>query len=553
MAAPTLKPALLDVLELERVSTNKQDLKRQKYDLAANRKEYGLNAVQTFSIKESGEKVLSTKEMDQIVAALPRVAGISVSAVDRIARPQGFTDLGFFQIFVDLKKTIWSKREGMIEPWTPRGRKTLMQALMQAGNELSDLKDRLASNRYKMHEERKMCNVAAPYAMIYIDKYLRDQDGKYHFDIAPQSFILDPAESSVPGLTKQQVVIDAFNWRYYNRLKISKILKRLNTGGILTNGKKGQFAPGLWSRTTVRQMLMNKHYIGEHWENGVLVSECPQLISREVFDGVQEMFSEMKRVSNGRNATRNLLCGYLVCKHCGHNYRSTAGRYPAYCCGHYDYKSGTQICRANSKIRTTKIEALIWPLIWAFLTQPEILLGNAKAYYDALPTPAGTAKLEAEAAALAGNIRRTGKMVKLGTCDEDEGNAEILAWQQRVREIEAELKAAGRVISLPDASLVAAGCRKIAEGPSPSSFDTRRPILERLVDLKFTFDNGFVEIEGKVPVAEAHKCDRRVHAAITSVLYIPFYLKERVEEASPEQLRTASLKGWETRRKKRAA
>jgi hypothetical protein len=531
MSAPMMKANLLDVLELQRVSTNKQDLKRQEYDLAVNRKEYGLNAVRTFKIKESGEKVLSTDEVAEIVAALPRVAGINVSAVDRIARPQGFSDLGFFQIFVDLKKTIWSKREGMIEPWTPRGRKTLMSALMQAGNELSDLKDRIASNRYKMHEERKMCNPTPPYALIYIDKYLRDQDGKYHFDAKPQSFIEDPIESSVPGLTKQQVVINVFNWRYHNRLKISKILKRLNTSGVLTNGKKGQFEPGLWSRTTIQQMLRNKHYIGEHWENGVLVSsDCPQLISREVFDGVQEMSAAMKRESNGRNTTKNLLCGFLKCKHCGRNYRTTSGRYPAYVCGNFDYKRGTQICRANAQIRTTKIENVVWAAIWAFLTQPDLLLANAKAYYDALPTPAGTAKLEAEAAALNANIERTQMMTQLGTCDFKKGNADILAWMLRVKQIEAELKASGRVMTLPAASLIEAGCRMIADAQfEPSKFDTRRPILEKLVDLKFTYDNGVVEIEGKVPVAEkARKCDRRVHGDITSVLYIPFYLKERV-------------------------
>lgn len=533
MAAPMTRPAL-NVLELQRVSTNKQDLERQEYDLADNRVEYNLNPVKKFSIKESGEKVLTTEDFAELLEELkrPSIDGLNVSAVDRMARPQDMASFGVFQDFITYKKVIISKREGLIEPWTPRGRKVLMAALMQAGNELSDLKDRLQSNRRKMHAKKRMCNTTPPYGMVYVSKYERDSEGRCQY------LKEDPRESSVAGLTRKQVVILVFNWRYLNRLRISAIKRRLNQMGILTAGKPGQWEPGPWSRTTVIQMLKNRHYVGEHWEGDTMLP-CPQFVDREVFDGVQKMFAEAKQMTNGRPATKHLLCGWLRCKYCRRRYRTvtgTGGKYHSYICGNHDSKLNQQICRANTQIRCTAIEAVVWTAIWKHLTQADLLLANAKAYYDSLPSKSGTAKLEKELAAVIARMERTRRMVRAGTEDENTGNALILEDKRRIAEIESELRAAGSVMALPSRNAIEAGCRRIAQGPEPTTFEERRPILEKLVDLKMTWDRGAVEIEGKVPVPEAvassgtkmSKCDRRVRAYNTSVLYIPFKIKERV-------------------------
>jgi hypothetical protein len=91
--------------------------------------------------------------------------------------------------------------------------------------------------------------------MIYVSKYQRDAEGR------AQYLKEDPVPSSKPGLSKRQVVKMVFDWRYYDRLRISAIQRRLNDGGILTGGKLGQYEPGPWSRQTVIQMLRNRHYI----------------------------------------------------------------------------------------------------------------------------------------------------------------------------------------------------------------------------------------------------------------------------------------------------
>jgi hypothetical protein len=44
--------------------------------------------------------------------------------------------------------------------------------------------------------------------------------------------------------------------------------------------------------------------------------------------------------------------------------------------------------------------------------------------------------------------------------------------------------------------------RRIAEGPEPQTFAERRPLLEKIVDLKLRYFDGMLDIEGEVPVPE---------------------------------------------------
>jgi len=498
MAAPMINPRR-NIIEMLRVSSDKQDVARQEIDVADNREQHSLNVLRTIRLKISGTVVLTNKDVQRMIAELstPGVDGVSISAIDRLFRPKDYISMVMLQYFYDHRKVIVSTKEGLVEPWTDRGWEICMTAAMKAGSELRELKRRSKGGRKRAHNERRMCNTTAPYGMVYVSKYERDAEGRCQY------LKEDPVGSSVEGLTKKQVVRDVFHWRYYNQLRTSTIARRLNDSGILSAGSS-RYKPGPWGRTTVIQMLKNRHYVGEHWEGDTMLP-CPQFVEREIFDGVQEMFKEAKKMSNGKPPTKHLLCGWLRCKKCGRRYRTVtgSGRYPAYVCGNYDYKLKRQVCRANRQIRCYKIEAVVWTAIWRHLTQPELLLANARAYYDSLPSKSGTAKLEQELATVTSRMERTKRMVRAGTENEDTGNALILEDKRRIAEIEAELRVAGTVMALPPAHVIEAGCREIAEGPEPQSFATRRPVLEKLVDLKLTYGDGEVEIEGKVPVPEA--------------------------------------------------
>lgn len=541
MVAPTLE-VRYNVIELERVSTNKQDLERQEYDLADNRAEYGLNPIRKFKIKESGEKVLKHEDIAELVKELkrPGVDGVSLSAIDRFARPQDLVSIAFFQIFIDLQKVLVSKREGLIEPWKPRGRKLLLNSLIQAGNELSDLKDRLQSNRRKQHAQNKPMNTCAPYGIVYVDKYNRDAEGKsqyYREDTTPIDYA--PEKTPVEGLTRRGVVEMIYRWRHKERLKTYRIVKRLNDLGILTGGRKYQdgswrYEPGIWERKTVIQLMHNRHYIGEHWEGGKKVDvRCPQYIERDVFDAVQNSFAENTEVRNGRPSKQRLLYEFLECGKCRtpsvrHRMRVDTSRTPMYRCNNYDPKILRKRCHAKA-VHCDLLDGIIFGVIWKHLTQPELLMANAKAYYDSLPSRGAGAKLEKELAEVEGRIERIQEMVVMGTMDKTKGNAKILEDMKRVREIEADLRAMGSVVNLPPQKLIEAACRMIAEGPEPSDFETRRPILEKLVDLNIVYNEGEYAITGKVPVAmAAKKCRQRIDAPDTSTTYIPLQIKVRV-------------------------
>jgi hypothetical protein len=333
-----------------------------------------------------------------------------------------------------------------------------------------------------------------------VDKYSRDANGQ------SQCFMEDPEASSVQGLSKLEVVRNVFHWRFYNRLRTSAIKRRLNDAGILTGGKRDkhgswQQKPGPWSRQTVIQMLKNKHYVGEHWEGGKLVDvPCPQFIERDVFEGVQAMFKESKEIHNGRPTSKHLLSGFLRHRKCNRRYYTKSGRYPSYISGNRDSRLRKAQCDCP-QIRCRTIEGVAFHAIWRHLTQAGLLLANAKSYYDSLPSQKAAAKLEENLAVIKSRMERTKRMVRIGTEDEDTGNAQILEDKREIARIEAELRAAGSVMGLPALNIIEAGCRQIAEGPEPETYEERRPILEKLADLKITYNHDrIVEITGKVPV-----------------------------------------------------
>jgi hypothetical protein len=106
------------------------------------------------------------------------------------------------------------------------------------------------------------------------------------------------------------------------------------------------------------------------------------------------------------------------------------------------------------------------------------------------------------------------------------GKADIRTAEDRIRQIEAELADAGRVLSLPPAYVVKAACDEItAVENEPQTYEERRPILESLIDLKLYYAKGHLVITGKVPVpsdaalAGGGKRNRyRVNTAIFSVI-----------------------------------
>src|SRR5262245_52787267 len=123
------------VIEIIRVSTNHQDIQRQRTDLKRNRAKFGLEVISTLElIGKSGTSVLSNKQVQQVRLDLAtgEVDGVSIAAIDRLFRPKNFDDFVLLGHFQRLGKCIWSTREAFVDPSTDHGYKIAADAAVEA-------------------------------------------------------------------------------------------------------------------------------------------------------------------------------------------------------------------------------------------------------------------------------------------------------------------------------------------------------------------------------------------------------------------------------------
>jgi site-specific DNA recombinase len=102
---------LRKTIAILRVSTDQQDTARQKRDAAAAARIHHLEIVRTVELQDvSGTKVLSHAEVRKVLADLsrPDIAGVVVSAIDRLIRPGQLGDLQIFDAFQRTKKLIFT-------------------------------------------------------------------------------------------------------------------------------------------------------------------------------------------------------------------------------------------------------------------------------------------------------------------------------------------------------------------------------------------------------------------------------------------------------------
>jgi hypothetical protein len=104
-------------------------------------------------------------------------------------------------------------------------------------------------------------------------------------------------------------------------------------------------------------------------------------------------------------------------------------------------------------------------------------------------------KLEKELARLGARVKRTKQMVQDGIKDYAEGCDDIRSDQAQMRQIQQELVAVGRVVSLPPQHAVETYVRRIT-AKEPKEFAGRRDILERILDLRMTYLDKELRIEG---------------------------------------------------------
>ncbi|WP_307254880.1 recombinase family protein [Croceifilum oryzae] len=184
---------------------------------------------------------------------------------------------------------------------------------------------------------------------------------------------------------------------------INGIAKYLTDRGIPT--KKGS---SVWHRQVVRQILMNKAYIGEFYQNrwnteGMLANKhreagdriparirpkeewiqmnCPRIIDDATFSHAQRLLNESRRRWTKQSKNQYLLSGLLRCGECHNTMTGRVsknwGKKVAEYTDRKNY-SGAKHSGCGRKVKCEELDQQVWEQIVAWLNQPDEISSAAE-------------------------------------------------------------------------------------------------------------------------------------------------------------------------------
>lgn len=157
---------------------------------------------------------------------------------------------------------------------------------------------------------------------------------------------------------------------------INKIANTMNAAGLYRNAK--------WTSTTLRQLLRNRHYIGEvkfsgEWYQG----RHEPLISLETFEAAQEILRIRSESLVWNNKHSRPLTGFLWCGYCGARYHRLPGGvkkdgsrnvyYSCYSRSHKVKGRATVERCTNKTYRAEKLEEIVFNEIRKLAVDPAYL------------------------------------------------------------------------------------------------------------------------------------------------------------------------------------
>jgi site-specific DNA recombinase len=341
-----------------------------------------------------------------------------------------------------------------------------------------------------------------------------------------------------------------------------RLARYLNEKGVETHaswlrrmGMKGPNSRGRWFRSSVTQVMEKTCYYGEMIQNGSTVF-VREIVPRELWDRAHDALARNKVGEVGRPSIQYLLTGRIWCARC----RKRCTTLPkhvtgAYRCGHFDHTDPrVRFCDAP-QIRRSVIEPLVWDALWDAVCDPGLLWQLIETYHERV---AGKPKQKKDPAAK--RIADARAQVALSeTILKDP--RKLIPYEEAVSDLEAarrelaeaKIAAGAAVTEMPlRKDVVAASAMFRAMRTELESFEDRREAFLQLVE-KILYADGAAEIHCHLPAAQAKNCNRREYSDCNSFDSIPFIINITVPRDSPERLTEAALKGWETRRKKKAA
>lgn len=223
-------------------------------------------------------------------------------------------------------------------------------------------------------------------------KVLRDfQIYGYDYDAESEQLIINEYESKVVKLIFE-LFTNSVDW-----IKgINGIAKYLTGQGVPTKRNASQ-----WHRQVVRQIILNRAYIGEFYQNkwnteGMLGNQyrndedkvrmrqrskdewilvpCPPIISEEQFSLAQKLLEQSRRRWSGVKKNNYLLSGLVRCANC-HN--TLTGRksknWGKYVLEYSDIKNtaGAKHNGCGNRVNCEKLDEMVWDTVSGWLKNPE--------------------------------------------------------------------------------------------------------------------------------------------------------------------------------------
>lgn len=237
-------------------------------------------------------------------------------------------------------------------------------------------------------------------------KVVRDyQVYGYDFDHETQQFVINKIESEIVNL-----IFNLFTKRSNSVYGINGIAKYLTEQGIPT--KRGA---SVWHRQVVRQILMNRAYIGEFYQNrwnteGMfgnkykekkdripmqlrpkeewILIPCPPIIDEEMFSYAQKLLEESRRRWAGTSKNEYLLSGLVRCGICGNTMTGRrAKNWGKFVLEYSDIKNtaGAKNKGCGKRIKANELDAMVWETVLSWLNQPDEIAAEAEKNEESSP------------------------------------------------------------------------------------------------------------------------------------------------------------------------
>ncbi len=320
-----------------------------------------------------------------------------------------------------------------------------------------------------------------------------------------------------------KVVEKAFLMRA-DHIKTFNIARTLNDLQIPT--KTG----GKWHPRTIHRMLTNPAYIGMTYygmtrgsrktklvkqpesEWILLPDTTPPIISRELFDRVQEIIRQDSEMHRAKAKHDYLLRGHLTCGYCGSplvgSFMNHSIRY-YHCRGTYPTATRQRICNARY-IRADYLEDVTWNSIKKVLSEPEIVLAGISEQLESERAVSGTS-LEEEIQKLKRRLKsynpQEKRLIQMLRYEEvtqdtvlDEINRLKKERESDKQQLESYIFTRERIASLEKAELQLKDyCQRLHGNLDNATYQDKREILEMLA-IKVTTTPERIDVYGIIPL-----------------------------------------------------